>query len=95
MEKAARGFSHDPKFVAKQIINIIDVLIGGMSPEAQQRAYPNLREKIKDLNAFDMSQKRKPGGSSIGVSIGLVKNILNSRDPHFIRMVIDQIGREL
>jgi hypothetical protein len=95
MKKEARGFPHDPKFVAKQIRDIIDVMVGRMSLEAQQNAYPNLRAKINNLNISEMSGKKQPGGASIGMSIGLVKNILNGRDPYFIKMVIDELSRGL
>lgn len=95
MKKEARGFSHDPKFVAKQIRDIVDVMVGRMSLESQQKAYPNLKGKIQELNIPEISAKNQPGGSAIGVSISLVKNILNGRDPYFIKMVIDELGREL
>jgi hypothetical protein len=95
MKKEARGFDHNPKFVAQHIRNIIDVMVGRMSLESQQNAYPNLRAKIQELNIPEMSSKSQPGGAAIGASIGLVKNILNGRDPYFIKMVIDELGREL
>lgn len=94
-QKEALGFPEDPRFVAKQIKNIIDVMISRMSPEARLKAYPNLRGRISDLNVHDMAQKKPAGGASIGNSISLVKNILNGRDPYFIKMVIDELGRNL
>lgn len=95
MNKEARGFPGDPKFVALQIRDIIDVMIGRMSIDAQQRAYPNLRGRIRNLPIADITKKKNPGGASIGVSIGLVKNILNGRDPFFIKTVIDELTRIL
>lgn len=95
MIKEARGFPENPKFVAQQIRDIIDVMIGRMSPGAQRRAYPNLRGRIRNLPVSDITVKKNPGGASIGVSIGLVKNILNGRDPFFIKAVIDELGRIL
>lgn len=95
MNKEARGFPGDPKFVALQIRDIIDVMIGRMSVDAQQRAYPNLRGRIRNLPIASMTAKKNPGGASIGVSIGLVKNILNGRDPFFIKTVIDELTRIL
>ena len=95
MKKEAVGFNHDPKFVAQQIRDIIYVLVGRMSLEAQQRAYPNLRAKFNDLNIPEMASKKQHGGSSIGTSISLVKNILNGRDPYFIKMVIDELSKGL
>lgn len=66
-----------------------------MSPQSQQKAFPNIKNKINDLNEIDMSQKKQPGGSAIGVSISLVKNILNGHDPYFIRLVIDEVVKGL
>jgi len=95
MKKEARGFPHDPKFVANQIRDIIDVMIGRMSIDSQQSAYPNLKRKFLELNIPDMSSKNQPGGSYIGTSISLVKNILNGRDPYFIKTVIDELNKGL
>ena len=95
MEKEARGFGNDPKQVANHIRDIIDVMVSRMSLEAQQRAYPNIKGKIQDLNVSEMASKQQPGGSSIGVSINLIKNILNGRDPYFIKMVLDNLGNKL
>jgi hypothetical protein len=95
MKKEARGYPESPKFVAEQIRDIIDVMIGRMSVDAQQRAYPNLRARIRKLPVTEIASKKNPGGASIGVSIGLVKNILNGRDPIFIQMVINELGKVL
>jgi len=92
-KEAVNGFTHDPKYVAEQIRNIMGVMVGRMSLDAQQRAYPNLVRKINELNVHEMSTKKQPGGASIGMSISLVKNILNGRDPYFIKMVIDDLSR--
>ncbi len=96
MEKIAiYGFHHDPKFVAEQIRDIIHILISKMSLEAQQKAYPNLRKKINQLNIAEISNKTQTGGAPIGTSITLVKNILNGKDPYFIKMVLDELSRNL
>lgn len=92
---ANRGFPQDPKYVADQIRKIIEVMVGRMSLESQQKAYPNLKAKIQELNIPEMAGKNQTGGSAIGTSIGLVKNILNGRDPYFIKMVMDELGRGL
>jgi len=95
MNKEARGFTHDPKFVAEQIRDIIDVMIGRMKLESQQGSYTNLREKIRYLNVAEISNKKQPGGASIGMSISLIKNILNGRDPYFVKMVMDELTKGL
>lgn len=85
----------NPQYVASQIKQIIDVMISKMSLEAQNRAYPNLSQKIQSLNPHELSMKKTPGGASIGLSISLVKNILNGKDPFFIKLVMDELSRQL
>jgi len=96
MEKEAQqGLTQNPKYVAEQIRDIIRIMVGRMSPEAQMRAYPNINSKLSEFNLTEISNKKSPGGASIGVSLSLVKNILNGRDPYFIRLVIDELGKTL
>jgi hypothetical protein len=91
MEKEAQLLAHNPKYVAEEIKNIIGIMVGRMSPEAQMRSFPNIANKLKQLNIVELSNKKSPGGASIGVSISLVKNILNGRDPNFIKLVLDEL----
>jgi hypothetical protein len=95
MKKEAQILDQSPQYVAEQIKDIIGVMVGRMSPEAQMRAYPNIARKIMELNTVDIANKKSPGGASIGVSLSLVKNILNGRDPIFIKVVIDELTKGL
>lgn len=96
LEKDAQAWiTNNPLLVAKQIKAIIDVMVGRMSPEAQQRAYPNLRGRISKLDVAELNSKKSPGGAAIGISITLVKSILNGRDPMFISAVISQLSKYL
>lgn len=96
MDKQSQlGFPNDPKYVAQQIKTIVHIMIAKMSLESQQKAHPNLRKKLKNLNIAEISSKETQGGSAIGASISLIKNILNGRDPYFIKMVIDELGRDI
>lgn len=96
IEKEAQAYiTNNPILVAKQIKGIIDVMVGRMSPEAQQRAYPNIKGKIRELNIPELNSKKSPGGASIGISITLIKNILNGRDPMFISAVINELSKYL
>jgi hypothetical protein len=95
MKKEARGFPDNPKYVAEQIRDIVDVIIGRMSIESKNKAYPNIRSRVYKLPVADISSKKNPGGAAIGVSIGLIKNILNGRDQVFIRMVINELMKVL
>jgi hypothetical protein len=97
MDKEAQNYllANNPKYVADQIKGIIGVMVGRMSPEAQYRAWPNIADKVKQLNTVEMANKKSPGGASIGVSLSLIKNILNGRDPVFINQVISELTKGL
>ena len=95
MKKEARGYPNDAKFVAEQIRDVIDIMIGRMKLESQQGSYINLRRRVYNLNVPEISSKKQPGGASIGMSISLIKNILNGRDPYFIKMVLDELQKGL
>lgn len=95
MQKESQEITQSPAYVAEQIRDIVRVMVGRMSPEAQLRAYPNIVGKINQLNVTEMSNKRSPGGAAIGVSLSLIKNILNGRDPYFIRLVLEELSKSL
>ena len=86
---------NNPQYVASRIKQIIDVMVGKMSLEAQYRAYPNISARVQSLNPHELSMKKSPGGASIGMSISLVKNILNGKDPFFIKLVMDELSKQL
>ncbi len=83
------------KVVADQIADIIKTMISRMSLEGRQKALPNIKKRLNDLNVNDMAQKKSPGGASIGTSISIVKNILNGKDAFFIRMVMKELQKKL
>lgn len=100
INKSAQAYNssviyNNPAILADNIKSIIDVLVSRFSPDARQRAYPNLRGKINNLNPFEIASKRSPGGAAIGAAITLIKNILNGRDAHFISLVIQHLTRIL
>lgn len=96
MEKKSQIHSiNNPEFVASQIKDIIDFILTKLSYESRIKAYPNLAQKIQDLNPNELSLKKTPGGAPIGLSISLVKNILNGRDPFFIKLVMDELSKKL
>lgn len=85
----------NPLIVAEKIKQIIDVLVSRFSTDARIRSYPNIKSKILKLNPVEIANKKSPGGAAIGVSITLIKNILNGRDPYFIHSVINNLARIL
>ena len=95
MNKEAQFLANNPEAIAEYIKNIIDVMLFRMSPEARVKSFPNIKNKLNELNILEMSNKKSPGGASIGLSISLVKNILNGRDPYFIKLVLNELGKGL
>ena len=84
MEKNAQFVYENPAYIATQIKAIIDIMLYKMSLDSRNRAYPNIKGRIKDMNVYDMAAKKSHGGSSIGVSISLIKNMMNGKSPSFI-----------
>ena len=85
----------DPAYVADRIYDIITILVSSMPYESWGNSYRSISDKMKEMNVLEISNKKSPGGASIGVSISLIKNILNSKDPYFIRMVLDELSKKL
>ena len=95
IDKNAQLLEHNPIYVAEQLHNVIKVMISRMSPEARQRSYLNVSNKIKEFNVMEIANKRSPGGAAIGVSLSLIKNILNGKDPYFINVVLSTLMQKL
>ena len=85
----------DPSHVAKQIYGIIRIMIMRMPMDKRDSSFKNIKGRLDDFNIAEIGSKKTPGGASIGVSIGLIKNILNGRDPYFIRLVLDELAKIL
>ena len=85
----------NPQYVAEKIFDIIQIMVSSMPYEKWHGSYSSIYEKINEMNTLELSNKKSPGGASIGVSISLIKNILNSKDPYFIRLVLDELSKKL
>tara|TARA_B100000131_G_C17625670_1_gene413730 strand:- start:49 stop:336 length:288 start_codon:yes stop_codon:yes gene_type:complete len=94
MEKYSQA-NDNPVYVAKEIAKVISIMINRMPYESRPNSYRSVRDKLKELNVIELSNKKSPGGASIGVSISLIKNMLNGRDPYFIRSVIMNLAKYL
>jgi len=95
INKNAQLLEQNTIYVAEQLHNIIKIMIARMSPEARQRSYQNVAGKLNQFNVMEVAGKRAPGGAAIGVSLSLIKNILNGRDPYFINVVLSDLSRRL
>ena len=94
MHKSAQ-FDNNPAYVSEQLYNIILVMMSRMPQERVRDSYNSVVEKINDINILEVSNKKTVGGAPIGVSISLVKNMLNGKDPYFIRLVLDDLTKRL
>jgi len=95
LAKEAQILESNPVYVAEQIASIIKIMINNMSPDVRQRSFANVKNKISEFNVMEISNKRAPGGAAIGVSLGLIKNILNGKDPYFINTVLSELSIRL
>jgi hypothetical protein len=95
MVKKAQLLEQNPVYVAEELHKIIKIMISNMSFDSRQKAYANLKQKFDDFNRIEISNKKSPGGAAIGVSLGLVKNVLNGKDPYFINIVINELIKRL
>jgi len=95
LRKYAQMLESNPVYVAEELANIISIMINGMSPNVRQKSFQNMKERVLDFNTMEISNKRAPGGAAIGVSIGLVKNVLNGKDPYFINTVLKELAIRL
>tara|TARA_B100000131_G_scaffold322185_2_gene375300 strand:+ start:7816 stop:8115 length:300 start_codon:yes stop_codon:yes gene_type:complete len=93
--KKAQILEENPVYVAEELHKIIKIMISKMSFESRQNSYRNLKDKFKDFNVVEIANKKSPGGAAIGVSLGLVKNVLNGKDPYFINIVINELIKRL
>ena len=95
-KKTADTLEQDPIYVSEAILKIIRIMISTMKPEKRVKSYTNILNKIDEkFNIEEISNKKAPGGAAIGVSLALIKNILNSRDSLFIRVVLDDLKQKL
>jgi hypothetical protein len=95
MNKESQSLEQGPDYVAEQIYSIMRIMVTRMPYESWHKSFSSLAEKINDINSLEVSNKQSPGGAAIGVSISLVKNILNGRDPYFIRLVLDNLIKKI
>lgn len=95
MIKESQQLEQSPEHVAEQIYSIMRIMITRMPYERWHDSFISLRNKLDEINIIELSNKLNPGGAAIGVSISLVKNILNGRDSYFTRLVLDSLVRKI
>jgi hypothetical protein len=82
----------DPKVIAKKISEIIKVIMTDLNASSQGKSMINLKSKIQEISATDLTEKKNVGGAAIGTSISLIKNLLNGKDAYFINSVLSHLS---
>ncbi len=95
IEKKAQQVETNPVYVADQILDVIRIMIARMNPDYRTSSLQKIKNKILDMSANEMSEKKMTGGAGIGTTIALVKNILNGNDIYFINIVMDELIKKL
>lgn len=85
----------DPEFAGKSIAEIVKFLMRKISFEKRPSSMMSMRQKILQLNEYDMSTKKSPATASMGQSLTLIKTLLNGKDSNYIRATLEQIVRNL
>jgi|ERR1700748_835170 len=81
----------DPVQAGKGIAEIIKFLLRRIDEKNRSKSQFNLRQKIWNLNEFQMSAKKSPASASLGQSISFVKNVLNGHNSAYIRAILKEI----
>lgn len=79
-------------FALAQIINF---LLRKIKFESRPKFKNKIREKLLQLNFYEMSEKSSPPTAAIGQAITFVKTILNGQNPDYVKSVINQITKSL
>lgn len=95
INKRAQILEMNPTYVADQLHKIIKIMLAKISPEKRSGSFKNVAEKLSDFNVLEISNKKAPGGAAIGASLGLVKNVLNSKDSYFVNVVLKELIKRL
>jgi hypothetical protein len=96
MKKIAAEVSlGDPEAVGNYLAHIVRFLMKRISPERRQHSIDNMKKKIFYLNEYEIAGKKAPASSSMGQSITLIKTLLLSHDPQYIRNTLNSIVRHL
>ena len=95
IKKKAQILEKDPIYVAETLAEIIKIMISKISEGKRLKSMQSVRRKLQDFNVMELAGKKAPGGAAIGVSLGLVKNVLNNNDPYYINVVLQELIRRL
>lgn len=84
-----------PDITGKNLAEVVNFILKRISAENRSKSKNSLREKIMALNVHEIANKKMPASSSIGHSISFIKQVLFGHDARYIKLVIDNIIKNL
>ncbi len=85
----------NPEHAGKGIAVIIMFLLKRIDYNKRMYAVWRLKNKIVELDEFEMAKKKSPSTASLGNAITFMKTILNGKPPFYIRSVINEVIKHL
>lgn len=92
---AQNSLGGDITITGRHVADIVKFLLRKISYVNRYHSMLKLREKIWNLDEYDMASKKSPPTASLGQSITFIKTLLNGKDPGYIRGVLSEIVRNL
>lgn len=92
---AQNSLGGDITITGRHVADIVKFLLRKISYVNRYHSMLKLREKIWNLDEYQMASKKSPPTASLGQSITFIKTLLNGKDPGYIRGVLSEIVRNL
>lgn len=85
----------NPQDVGKYLAEIVKFITSRISETNRSKSLANLKLKINNLDLFDISNKKLPSSASLGQSITFIKHVLFGHDARYIKMVLENIVKNI
>lgn len=85
----------NPENAGKGIADIVKFLLKRIDVGNRQKSIFNLRNKIWNLDEYEISSKKTPASASLGQSLTFIKTLLNGHSAGYIRSVLSAIVRNM
>lgn len=90
--KTAQFYFHkSAKDTADAIATVIRTFATYIQPENELSFRDAVRNKIRDINPAEVSQKEMPPSARIGQAISVVKGFLNGQDELFVVQTLNEL----
>jgi hypothetical protein len=81
----------NPKMVGEYLANIIKFIMMRISDQNRQKSMIGLKNKLYNLNEYNIANTNMPASAAIGQSITFVKHVLFNHNAPYIRQVLNTI----